>query len=69
MNNSTPIMVIFLSSSMIPEIISKTPKNPRIGGIICEKISVPVAILSHYYIENYIIIIVLSIFLSIYLLI
>lgn len=48
MNSITPIIAVWFSSSIIPEIISKTPKNPRIGGIICEKSSIPVAILSHY---------------------
>ena len=48
MNSTTPIIVVCCSSSIIPEIISKAPRNPRMGGIICENISVPVAILSHY---------------------
>lgn len=33
--------LIFLSS-IIPEVINKTPKNPKITGRICEKIVVPV---------------------------
>lgn len=46
---SIPIWVTFSSSSIIPPINSKNPKNPRTGGIICENIiKVPVAILSHF---------------------
>lgn len=45
-NKTTPIMVTFLSLSIIPEINNKTPKNPKITGMMCENISVPVAILS-----------------------
>lgn len=46
-NNAAPIIVILFSLSIIPDISSNTPKKPKTAGIICENISVPVAILSH----------------------
>lgn len=51
-NKTIPILVDLLSLSIIPDIRNKTPINPNIIGIICEKIKVPVNIsagmISHY---------------------
>jgi hypothetical protein len=46
-------MVKFFSLSIIPDIINNIPKNPKTAGMMCENISVPVAILSHYSIDLY----------------
>lgn len=47
-NSIIPIIRFVLLSSNIPDIIIIVPKNPKITGIICEKIVVPViGILSH----------------------
>lgn len=41
MNNITPNMVYFFSSSIIPEITNKIPMNPKIIGKICENNTKP----------------------------
>ena len=49
-NNIVPTTNLYLFSSNVPAIISKTPKNPNITGKICENKVIPVkAIFYHYY--------------------
>ena len=49
-NNIVPTTNLYLFSSNVPAIISKTPKNPNITGKICENKVIPVkAIFYHYH--------------------
>lgn len=41
-NKKIPKINLLLSSSITPEIVRSTPKIPKITGIMCENIVVPV---------------------------